>query len=271
VTDRLTDSPPLSACVLARLQSTLTLLTRNPTARPPPLPLPPPSSSAAAAPASLLVPSPADEIIIPRTLLPILTHLREHSLSLAAENRELRQLLVASSDAVADEAVIRVPKTEGPSSGSRDQKGRKVNLSKVVDRLRALTEENRELGTVVDALGREVGEARALKAALDGAFRFLAARQGLLLIPATRLGPIQKHTRRSWPLSASLLPGLEGLRKLMSRALSLLQLRPRGLLWPDRGPPRHTRLVRGHLRQPACCGHSPVDLGRVDRRARALV
>lgn len=143
----------------------MTLLTQNPNARPPPLPLPPPSPSAAAA--ELLSAASTDELVIPRALLPVLAHLRERGLVLAAENRELRQLSALPTVVAQDGSAASDGSSKGAPAGG---KARRVDLARVVDRLRALTEENRELGTVIDELGREVGEGRGLKAALDGQF-----------------------------------------------------------------------------------------------------
>lgn len=121
--------------------------------------------------AELLSLGPSHELVIPRTLVPVLAHLREHGLALAAENRELR-LLVTSSDVEGTSASESGASESGASASAAHasgKKARKVDLAKVVERMRVLTEENRELGLVIEELGREVGESRGLKAALNGA------------------------------------------------------------------------------------------------------
>lgn len=105
--------------------------------------------------------------MIPRALLPVFAHLRAHCTALAAQNDELLAVLAEAS---VDGGGGSAASNGAPATASEGQpKRRQVDLAKVVDRLRVLSDENRELEGVVESLGRQVGEARGLKAALEGA------------------------------------------------------------------------------------------------------
>ncbi|CED85453.1 hypothetical protein [Phaffia rhodozyma] len=159
---------------VADLTQTISLLTSIPTARPSPIPkdpqssistlssLPPlPSSSS-----SLSLPTRPSStgsltVDVPQTFLPVLTQIREITSVLVADNAQLRSLLDNQA---------------GPSNPTDPiESARRVDLKKVMGRLKMLVEENEELGNVLAEVGKDHLEVNTLRALVEDCHQAILA------------------------------------------------------------------------------------------------